>query len=161
MTAPGLLVKKGLLQNCLNWFQSDFRQSIVSLVEGQFPNYALPGEIQSVLACWEQIRQLIEPEPSESVDLAALFKGTGCQGDRVSGDWVSGTKSGAWVAGVSWARCLEPNSQGNGPSVARGLPGHSIGSPGGQVGDLTSYPMSRPGEVDLALPGTPRHWRVT
>jgi diguanylate cyclase (GGDEF)-like protein len=76
MTEPALVVKKGLLQNCLNWFQGDFRQSIVSLVETQFPNYALPAEIQSVLLCWQQIRQRIDQVGmgSESVDLAALFE---------------------------------------------------------------------------------------
>jgi diguanylate cyclase (GGDEF)-like protein len=74
MTEPALVVKKGLLQNCLNWFQGDFRQSIVSLVETQFPNYALPAEIQSVLERWEQIRQLIEGAASDPVDLAGLFE---------------------------------------------------------------------------------------
>jgi diguanylate cyclase (GGDEF)-like protein len=73
MTEPPLLVKKALLQNCLSWFQVNFRQSIVSLVETPFPNFALPSEIQSVLERWEQIGQLIEGTPSESVDLAALF----------------------------------------------------------------------------------------
>ncbi|HVC95116.1 MAG TPA: GGDEF domain-containing protein [Pirellulales bacterium] len=73
MTEPALLVNKSLLQNCLSWFQVDFRQSIVSLVESQFPNYALPGEIQSVLERWEQIRRSVDAS-SESVDLAALFE---------------------------------------------------------------------------------------
>ena len=60
MTEPALLVQKGLLQNCLSWFQVDFRQSIVSLVETEFPNYLLPREVQSVLECWEELRQLVE-----------------------------------------------------------------------------------------------------
>jgi diguanylate cyclase (GGDEF)-like protein len=74
MAEPPLLVKKGLLRNCLNWFQVDFRQRIVSLVETQFPNYALPGEVQSVLECWEQVRRLVEATPSESIDIAALIE---------------------------------------------------------------------------------------
>jgi hypothetical protein len=74
MAEPGLIVKKGFLQNCLNWFKGDFRQSIASLVETQFPNYALPAEVQLVLKGCEQIWQLIEGTPSELVDLAPLLK---------------------------------------------------------------------------------------
>jgi diguanylate cyclase (GGDEF)-like protein len=73
MTRPALLVKKGLLQACLSWFQVDFRQNLVSLVETQFPNYALPSEVQSVLVCWEQIRRLVEGAESESVNIAHFF----------------------------------------------------------------------------------------
>jgi diguanylate cyclase (GGDEF)-like protein len=74
MTQAELFVKKGLLQNCLNWFQPDFRQSVVSLIESQFPNYPLPSEVQSVLDCWENIRRLVEMEKSVSVDLARFFQ---------------------------------------------------------------------------------------
>jgi diguanylate cyclase (GGDEF)-like protein len=70
MTQPTTLVKKALLQNCLSWFQSDFRHSIVSLVEAQFPNYALPGEIRSVLESWAEIHQLLDAKPPEDVDIA-------------------------------------------------------------------------------------------
>jgi diguanylate cyclase (GGDEF)-like protein len=74
MTRPELLVKKQLLVNCLNWFQVDFRQAIVSLVETEFPNYALPSEIRSVLECWEQIHHLVEAKQSEEIDLAGVFE---------------------------------------------------------------------------------------
>jgi diguanylate cyclase (GGDEF)-like protein len=73
MTQPALPVKRGLLQNCLGWFQPDFRQSVVSLIESQFPNYPLPSEVQSVLQCWEQIRQLVDKVQSESLDIAHFF----------------------------------------------------------------------------------------
>jgi diguanylate cyclase (GGDEF)-like protein len=79
MTQPALLVKKGMLQNCLSWFQVDFRQSIVSLLETQFPNYALSREVRSVLQCWEEIRRLVE-EKAESVDVVEFF-GTGLAAD--------------------------------------------------------------------------------
>ena len=72
MTQQSQYIKKGLLQNCLNWFQVDFRESIVSLVEGQFPNYPLPKEIQSVLDRWEQLRLLVDAQQSKSVDVAHL-----------------------------------------------------------------------------------------
>src|SRR5262249_61243346 len=70
MTQPELLVKRRLLQNCLNWFQPDFQQSIVSLLGMHFPNYPLPREVQSVLERGEQIRQLIETVESESIEIA-------------------------------------------------------------------------------------------
>jgi diguanylate cyclase (GGDEF)-like protein len=73
MTEPALPVKKGLLQACLSWFQVDFRQNLVSLVETQFPNYALPREIQSVLDCWEQIHRRVEATETGSVAAANLF----------------------------------------------------------------------------------------
>lgn len=73
MTQPVLLVKKGLLLNCLNWFQEDFKQSIVSLLEIEFPKYPPPREVQSVLECWEQVRGLVDEKP-ESVDVVGLFE---------------------------------------------------------------------------------------
>lgn len=73
MTEPVLLVDKGLLQKCLSWFQEDFRQGIVSLIESQFPQYMLPIEVRSVLESWEYIRQILEANQSESVDIANFF----------------------------------------------------------------------------------------
>jgi hypothetical protein len=66
MTQPALHVKKGLLLNCLNWFQPDFRQSVVSPLETEFPNYPLPSEVQSILESWRQIHGLLEPTVSQS-----------------------------------------------------------------------------------------------
>ena len=71
MTLPALLVKKGLVESCLSWFQADFRQSVVSLIETQFPNYPLPSEVQSVLGCWEQIRQVVV---AAELDIAHFFQ---------------------------------------------------------------------------------------
>lgn len=69
MAQEPLLVTKKLIQTVLIWFQEDFRNSIVSLVESQFPDYPLPTEIQSILDCWEQIRQVVETGASESIDI--------------------------------------------------------------------------------------------
>lgn len=69
MTQPELLVKRRLLQNCLDWFQPDFQQSIISLLGMHFPNYPLPREVQSVVERGDRIRQLVEKQ-SESVDIA-------------------------------------------------------------------------------------------
>jgi diguanylate cyclase (GGDEF)-like protein len=69
-----LFVKKGFLRAWLSWFQADFRQTIVSLIETQFPNYSLPREVQSILKCWEQIWQHVESATSESIDIANFFE---------------------------------------------------------------------------------------
>jgi hypothetical protein len=78
MNQPPLAVKKGLVQSCLSWFQVEFRQSIVSLIETQFPNYPLPIEVQSVLECWERIRQIDVADP---IDIAQFFENQ-LAGDR-------------------------------------------------------------------------------
>src|SRR4051794_24856422 len=49
MSQPEPLLDKTLLENALRWFQPEFRQRLVVPLEGQFPNYPLPQEIQSVL----------------------------------------------------------------------------------------------------------------
>jgi diguanylate cyclase (GGDEF)-like protein len=43
------------------------------LVESQFPNYALPREIRTVLEHWEKLCQLVEATQSEEVDIAEFF----------------------------------------------------------------------------------------
>src|SRR5262249_38089187 len=49
MSGPGELLDKTLLENALSWFQGEFRQKLVSPIEGHFPNYSLPRDIQKVL----------------------------------------------------------------------------------------------------------------
>lgn len=71
---PALLIKKVFLQAWLGWFQGDFRQNIVSLIEAQFPGYPLPGEIRAVLEHWEKIWQLVDATKSESINLVHLFE---------------------------------------------------------------------------------------
>lgn len=74
MNDSGLLIERKLLQAWLSWFLVDFRQNVVTLIEEHFPNYPLPGEIQVVLAHWEQICQRVEVEKSESINLAHFFE---------------------------------------------------------------------------------------
>ncbi len=73
MTQPGLLVKKGLLLNCLEWFQEEFSKNVVSLLSGEFPKYPLPREVRSVQDCCEQVRGLVDSK-AESIDGAAFFE---------------------------------------------------------------------------------------
>lgn len=74
MTQPALLVKKRVLQDCLHWFQTEFRQGIVSLMEAEFPNHPLPEEIRAVLEHWEKTRELVEATQSEELDIAGFFE---------------------------------------------------------------------------------------
>jgi diguanylate cyclase (GGDEF)-like protein len=73
MSQPAQVVKQGLLVNCLSWFQGDFRQNVVSLLEEQFPNYPHPLEVQAVLESWDQLRELVQAKP-EDVALADFFE---------------------------------------------------------------------------------------
>jgi hypothetical protein len=75
VTPPALPVNKTLLQNCLNWFQVDFRECIVSLVETQFPNHPLPVEIRSALELLEKTRQLIDAAPQDQIDIDQFVAG--------------------------------------------------------------------------------------
>ncbi|HXG10458.1 MAG TPA: GGDEF domain-containing protein [Gemmataceae bacterium] len=70
MTQPTLSVKKSLLQNCLSWFQTEFRQAVLFPIESQFPSYPLPSQVQSVLDRSAQIRQFVEAAKSDSLNLA-------------------------------------------------------------------------------------------
>ena len=70
MPQPALPIKKSTLLFWLQWFQAVFRQDVASLIERHFSSYAYPSEVQSVLECWERIRQILEETKSESLDLA-------------------------------------------------------------------------------------------
>ena len=48
-------MKKSIVENALNWFQSHFRQTLVTPIEGQFPNWALPEEVRNILLQIERI----------------------------------------------------------------------------------------------------------
>jgi diguanylate cyclase (GGDEF)-like protein len=72
MSPSQALLNKQLLENALRWFQPEFRQKLVSPIEGQFPNYPLPREIQRVLGGTDEILQEVqgwqgEPIPLEQV----------------------------------------------------------------------------------------------
>lgn len=75
MAGPTLPIKKSLLKNCLEWFQGAFRQVLLFPVQSQFPDYALPSKVQSVLDHTEKIRTLLEAVNSETVDLNDFAQG--------------------------------------------------------------------------------------
>lgn len=59
-------LKKALIQNALNWFQSQFR-SLVGPLESQFPNYALVPEVQAILSRMEEILQVAKAWPNDQI----------------------------------------------------------------------------------------------
>ena len=75
MPPPALLIKKGLLQACLSWFEVDFRQWVESPLSSQFPNYPLPSEVQAVIGCSQQLQQLFKNPPSDLLDIRFYLEG--------------------------------------------------------------------------------------
>jgi diguanylate cyclase (GGDEF)-like protein len=72
--SPGeMVLEKQLLENCINWFQSQFRESVVSRIESQFPNCALPHEIQNVLRHTADFLRIIR-DHQESIEMASLVQ---------------------------------------------------------------------------------------
>lgn len=49
MSAPQQVLDKTLLENAFRWFQSEFRQQLVNLIESHFSNCQLPRDIQAIL----------------------------------------------------------------------------------------------------------------
>lgn len=74
MTQPALTGKISVVQNCLSWFKIQFKQNTLSLIEAQFPNYAIPGEIRSVQESWEYVHQLVDAAPAAELDLAGFLE---------------------------------------------------------------------------------------
>lgn len=74
MSQSEALLKKSLLENALNWFQPQFRQDLLSPIEGHFPNFALPREIRAILHRTEDILQVIKGWPDEPIRVAQLVE---------------------------------------------------------------------------------------
>src|SRR5262249_580135 len=69
MTQTPLLIKKGLLQACLSWFEVDFRRRVETPLTSEFPSHPLPDEVQSVLTCCQGLRRLFDNPQSDPIDL--------------------------------------------------------------------------------------------
>ncbi len=74
MTAPEAPLPKPLLQAALHWFQPYFRQTLVSPIESQFPNWPLPREVQAALDRTTAILDISKAWPQDTVPLAALLE---------------------------------------------------------------------------------------
>jgi diguanylate cyclase (GGDEF)-like protein len=73
MPEPGTLLKKRLIRNALDWFQPHLRQTLVSPIESQFPNWPLTREIQMVLHCTEAISRAVDERQGDEIPLGDLL----------------------------------------------------------------------------------------
>lgn|SRR5262245_3196064 len=74
MNEPEAALKKSHAENALRWFQPHFRQSLVSPIESQFPNWPLTREIQEVLRRTEAISVVIQGWSGDPILLSDLLK---------------------------------------------------------------------------------------
>jgi diguanylate cyclase (GGDEF)-like protein len=73
MSEPEPLLKKPHVQSALDWFQPYFRQSLVTPIESQFPNWPLTSEIQEVLRRTHAISRAIEGWSGDELPLSSFF----------------------------------------------------------------------------------------
>jgi diguanylate cyclase (GGDEF)-like protein len=74
MSQAEVFLKRSTLENCLNWFQSQFRERVVFPIENLFPSYALPQEIQAVLRQTADIQEKVRARQDASVNVANLLQ---------------------------------------------------------------------------------------
>jgi diguanylate cyclase (GGDEF)-like protein len=74
MSVPGVLLKKSLLENCVNWFIPDLRQRLVSPLEMHFPNYPLPRDVEAVQRRSLQIQETLQKTQGNDIDVAELVQ---------------------------------------------------------------------------------------
>jgi len=65
MSESRLTFQKAMLENAVSWFRTDFRQKLVSPIEGQFPNYPLPAQIQAIMHGLDEIPQWIQGQEGD------------------------------------------------------------------------------------------------
>ena len=74
MSQPAALLKRAFLVNALNWFQPQFRQDLLNPIEGHFPNFTLPQEIQAILRGTDHILQIINGWREERISAAQVVE---------------------------------------------------------------------------------------
>jgi diguanylate cyclase (GGDEF)-like protein len=73
MREPGLPLTKRMVRNAIDWFRTHLNQTLVSPIEGQFPNWPLTREIQEVLDRTQAISGVVEEWPSDQIPLNDLL----------------------------------------------------------------------------------------
>jgi len=69
MSEPGAPATKQMIQNALNWFEPHLRQTLISPIQIQFPNYRLAREVQAVLDGLASITRLAQEWAGNSIPL--------------------------------------------------------------------------------------------
>jgi diguanylate cyclase (GGDEF)-like protein len=63
---------KSLLENAIHWFQPEFRQALVNVIEREFPNYPVPAKIQDILVGWGELLEEVQRWPGTPMSFAEL-----------------------------------------------------------------------------------------
>jgi diguanylate cyclase (GGDEF)-like protein len=66
-------LKKQYAEKALHWFRTYFQQKFISPIEGQFPGWALPREIQAVQRGAATIANVIQATPGDVIALGDLL----------------------------------------------------------------------------------------
>lgn len=73
MPEPGTPFTKRMFWNALDWFQPHLRQTLVSPIESEFPNWPLTREIQDILYRTEAISRSLHEWQGDSIHLDDLL----------------------------------------------------------------------------------------
>jgi diguanylate cyclase (GGDEF)-like protein len=73
MSQSEVSLDKSLLENAINWFRPQFRQTLVNAIESEFPNYPLPREIQEIVRSSNGLLGDIQGFPLGPLSLADLW----------------------------------------------------------------------------------------
>ena len=78
MPEPGMQFTGQMIRNALGWFLSHLRQTLISPIESQFPNYRLTREVQDGLDSLTAVTGVVEKwagDPISFEDLLAKLSG--------------------------------------------------------------------------------------
>jgi diguanylate cyclase (GGDEF)-like protein len=74
MNSPDGLIHKVFLHNALQWFQTHFRHTLLSAIEGQFPNLPFTKDIQDMLDRIQAIVRVVEALQVDPISLDPLLR---------------------------------------------------------------------------------------
>jgi len=73
MSEPGRQFTKQMILNALSWFEPHLRQTLVTPIENQFPNYRLTREVRAVLNGLEAITRVVQEWAGDTILLEGLL----------------------------------------------------------------------------------------
>ena len=73
MPEPGTSFTKRMFRNALDWFQPHLRQTLISPIESEFPNWPLTREVQDVLRRTDAIRDIVQGWSGDQIPLGDLL----------------------------------------------------------------------------------------
>jgi diguanylate cyclase (GGDEF)-like protein len=73
MSQPGRQFTKQMIWNALSWFEPHLRQTLITPIESQFPNYRLTREVRAVLDGLEAITRVVQEWAGDPIPLEGLL----------------------------------------------------------------------------------------